>query len=91
MFKTDDNCEFVSVGLDKVRDKWQIINYVKQPIGDYDGWLEFLRSQGHTVTYTDLDAARFLQVPVIAVKQGSTLEESIAGAAWFYAFMTVGS
>lgn len=83
IFKATNEAEIVLVGLDKIKDEWQVISYDKKPLEDYATRLAYLRGQGHIVELDDLDVARQLKTPVIATKPGSTNEEALEGANWF--------
>jgi hypothetical protein len=83
IYKATNEAEIVMVGLDKVKDEWQVVSYDKKPLTDYAARLAYLRGQGHTIELDDLDIARQLKTPVIAAKPGATNEEALEGANWF--------
>ena len=83
IFLHDDDKQFTSVGVRKVNGAWLATGYKVMPVADYDGWVTFLLSMGHNIGMRDLQHARKLGTPIIAVAPAGNLKEAIEGAAWF--------
>jgi hypothetical protein len=79
----DDDKSFVNIGVRKVNGKWGATGHQIMPIADYDGWLTYLESMGHKIGIRDLNYARKMGTPIIAVAPANTLKEAVEGAAWF--------